>query len=90
MKKAIYILLTVLLIILFAGRYFYNQTMILETHKSPDGNYELVIKSNRSPFFSTMPGDGGLGSLTIEVILKDNSGNIIGTSNSISEGEIFL
>ena len=89
MIKAVYIILTILLVLVLIGRFFYNKAMILETHKSPDGNYELVIKSNRIPFSSTMPGDGGLGSTPIEVVLKDKNGKIIGTSNSIRQGEVF-
>jgi len=79
--KIIYILATILVLIALTGRYFYNDAMILATYQSPDGKYELVIKNNRSIFFSTMPGDGGRGSLSVKVILIDADGKVIGTSN---------
>jgi len=80
MKKRIYIVV-VLLITVFAGKYFYKKSMILETYQSPDGKYKLIIESDRSIFFSTMPGNGGRGSHLVKVILKNANGKVIGTSN---------
>jgi hypothetical protein len=83
MKKIVFILLTLLLAAGVAIHYF-NKLHVLETHKSPDGKYEVVIKSNRNFFESTMPGDGGK-SIPVEIILKDVNGKIIGRSNDNSD-----
>ncbi len=61
--------------------------MQIATYKSPDGHYELIIKYDRSIFFSTMPGDGG--NPEVEVILKNANGTIIGTSHSNNNCGIF-
>jgi hypothetical protein len=82
MRKAIFIVLTLILIIGITI-HFFNQQNVLETHKSPDGKYEVIIKSNRSFFESTMPGDRGK-STSVDVILKDVNGKIIGKSSNNS------
>lgn len=88
MKKAIYIsVIIVILIGVTTGMKLFNKSMQIATYQSPDGNYELIIKNDRSIFFSTMPGDGG--NPVVEVILKDANGNIIGTSNSNNTCAIF-
>ncbi len=79
MKKTVSIVLALILVIGIAIHIF-DQQCVLETHKSPDGKYEIVIKSNRSFFESTMPGDGGK-STPVNVILKDVNGKIIGESS---------
>ena len=82
MKKAIYILLfTVILTGVIAGKYFYSSLNYIETHQSPDGNYELIIQRDSIVTFSTMPGDGDIGSRSAEVILKSADGKVIGTTN---------
>ena len=88
--KAIYkILLSILFIGFIAGIYLYNSNMYLATYQSPSGNYELVIKNDRGLFEMTMPGDGGMGSMPVIVILKDKNGKIIGKSNDNDRCEIF-
>lgn len=89
MRKATYITISTIILVVLIGRYFYNKTMILETYQSPDGHYEIIIKNDRDLFTSTMPGDGGIGSLSVEVILKNTNGKIIGTSNSNAKCSIF-
>ena len=79
MKKVVYIVFTLLLITGIAI-HFFNEKNVLETHKSPDGKYEIVVKSNRSFFETTMPGDGGK-STPVVVILKNANGKIIGKSS---------
>ena len=78
--KYIFITLVVLLMAVLAGIYGYKSGKVLETHQSPDGNYELIVKSAGGLFSSTMPGDGGK-SRPVEVVLKDAEGNIIGKSS---------
>ena len=88
MKKRIYItLFTALLIGVAIGVNLFNKNMELASYQSPDGQYELIIKNDRSIFFTTMPGDGG--NPVVEVILKDANGIVIGTSNSNSDCAIF-
>ena len=82
MRKTVFIVLALILIIGIPMCVF-DQQHVLETHKSPDGKYEIVIKSNRSFFESTMPGDGGK-STPVNVILKDVNGKIIGESSNNS------
>ncbi len=83
MKKSIYIgLFTITLIGFIAAKYLYDSQVYLAKYQSPDGNYELIIKSDRSIFASTMPGNGGLGSCPVKVILKGANGKVIGNSNS--------
>lgn len=62
--------------------WIYDASMSIAKYQSPDGNYALIIKSKRSMFSSTMPGDGGLGSTSIEVILTNAKGKVIGKSSS--------
>ncbi len=88
MRKIIYILLF-LVIFIGVGLYFYNSLNKLATYQSPDGKYELIIKDNTSFFELVMPGQGGLGSKSILVILKDSNGKIIGKSKSNSNCGIF-
>jgi len=91
MKKTISISLFVILLIgIIVGRYFYIKLMHLATYQSPDGNYELIIKRDRSIFTPTMPGGGGTGDLPVEVILKNANGKTIGTSNSNKRCGIFM
>lgn len=88
MKKAIYILLFIITLTGIAVGYFYNKSMHIATYQSPDNNYELIIKSNRSIFAVTMPGDGG-SSMPVKVILKNANGKVIGTSNNNCETLLF-
>lgn len=69
--------------------YGYQNALILDTHKSPDGKYKAIIKRDRGFFTPTMPGDGGFDSLPVVVILKDSSGKTIGTSDHNPKCGIF-
>ncbi|WP_299260238.1 hypothetical protein [uncultured Aquimarina sp.] len=89
MKKLVYILLIILLIGIIAGVKLNNKITHIATYQSPDGNYELIIKNDRSIFFSTTPGDGGMGSMPVEVILKNADGKTIGKSSDNSDCSIF-
>ncbi|WP_378174079.1 hypothetical protein [Aquimarina sp. SS2-1] len=80
MKKAIYIILAIILPA-GIGIYFYDASKVLETHKSPDGDYVIIVKRENSFFTTTMPGDGGT-NIPVEVILKNTNGKVIGTSSS--------
>jgi len=81
MKKVI-ITLIILGSLVSAGIYFYNAQKKLETYESPDKKYQLIVINARSLFEVTMPGDGGVGSMVVEIILEDANGNIIGKSSS--------
>ena len=86
--KTIYLLAFIVILIgVTTTANLFKKGTELATYKSPDGNYELIIKNDRSIFFTTMPGDGG--NPAVEVILKDANGYIIGTSNSNSNCAIF-
>jgi len=87
MKKTIYIVFTLIFLIGFIN--LYNARKELATYQSPDGNYVLTIKSKRNLISSTMPGDGGIGSMPVEVILKDTDGTIIGKSSDNMDCSIF-
>ncbi|WP_338360064.1 hypothetical protein [Yeosuana marina] len=90
MKKTIYITtLIILLIGLTIGFYLFNKSMEIATYQSPDGNYELILVNGQSIFTMTMPGDGGRGSMPIDVILKDAKGNIIAKSRGGDVCSIF-
>lgn len=71
------------------GYYIYQKALILESHTSPDGSYEVIIKRDRGFFTPTMPGDGGPDSLPVVVILKNSSGKIIGKSSDNPQCGIF-
>ncbi|MCL5245150.1 hypothetical protein M4I21_04975 [Cellulophaga sp. 20_2_10] len=88
MKKTIYILLIIGTCI-GLSQYFYNSEKQLATYQSPDGKYELIIKNGRGFFETTMPGDGGVGSLPVEVILKNSNGKVIGKSSDNSDCGLF-
>lgn len=88
MKKMIYIVLSILLLI-GIGFYFYNSQKELATYQSPDGQYELVIKNEKGIFSPTMPGDGGAGSIPVVVVLKDADGKVIGKSSDNTDCDIF-
>lgn len=91
MNKAVYTLLfAIALTGVIAGKYLYNSHMYLESYQSPDGNYELIIKRDQFFTISTMPGDGGAGSRSVEVVLKSAAGKVIGTSNSIPNGSTIM
>lgn len=90
MKKIIYIIVcTILLIGVVTGVNLFNKSMEIASYQSPDGNYELILKNGRGIFSSTMPGDGGRGSMPLDVILKDANGNIIGKSSSSGDCAIL-
>ena len=90
MKKIIYrVLLVLLFVAVVVGVKFYNAIMIMETYKSPDGQYELVIKREHFIPLTTMPGDGGYDSASVEVILKNANGDIIGKSSTNSDCGVF-
>lgn len=84
----IYILL-IIVTLTALGLYFYNSQKKITTYRSPDDKYELIIKSNRGFFETTMPGDGGIGSLPVEVILKGSNGKIIGKSSDNPDCGLF-
>lgn len=90
MKKYIFVILFgIITIITTIGVYLYNTHMHIETYCSPNGKYELLIKREQYFFTHTIPGDGGSGSISVEVILKDSDGNVIGTSSSNPDCAIF-
>lgn len=90
MKKTIYIIVILVILVGVAeGVHWFNKSKEIATYKSPDGNYVLIIQNGRGVFSSTMPGDGGRGSMPVNVILKDANGNIIGKSKSNSDCLIF-
>ncbi len=71
-----------------AGIYFYDSVFLLDTYQSPNSKYELVVRMlTPNPFSMTMPGDGG--NPTIEVILKNANGKVIGKTRSNSDCSIF-
>ena len=84
-KKAIFIILTLAIGLL----YLYDSYMYLETHRSPDGNYKIVIKRAESIFTSKMPGNGGSGGVSVEVILKTSGGKIISRSSYNNQCRVF-
>ncbi len=88
MKKKIYTSL-ILIFLIALGVHFYNSQKELATYHSPDNNYELVIKREKSFLSITMPGDGGAGNMPVEVILKDVNGKIIGKSSDNSNCAIY-
>ena len=84
-----YIILIVIVVLGGVGYYVYQKAMVLATHTSPDGKYKAIIKRDRGFFIPTMPGDGGPDSLPVVVILKDSSGNTIGSSDDNPQCGIF-
>lgn len=88
MKKAIFVTAFIMILVgVITGTHLFNKSMEIANYQSPDGRYELIIKNDRSIFFTTMPGDGD--NPVVEVILKDADGSVIGTSNSNSDCAIF-
>lgn len=88
-RKLIYIILILIVVLGVTGYSVYQKSLILATYTSPSGKYEAIIKRNRGFFTPTMPGDGGPDSLPVVVILKESSGNTIGSSKDNTECGIF-
>ncbi len=67
----IFILIAIPLFIL-GSIYFYDSAKIIATYKSPDNNYEIVLKLDKLEFDCAiaMPGHGGIGDEEVWVILK--------------------
>lgn len=82
-----YILLAIIPI--GVGIYFYFAQQNITKYNSPDGNYILIVKKDKSFFKNTMPGDGGIGNIPVIVILKDSHGKIVGKSSSNPDCSIF-
>lgn len=82
--KQKYILITIVIILIgvLVFEYMNNTNSTLATYQSPDGNYQLIVIMDRNNFTVTMPGNGGVGSLPVKVVLKDAKGKIIGSSNT--------
>lgn len=89
MKNVVYSIVFIAVIAVISS-YLYDSIMHLKTFQSPNGEFELVIKRKESLFTAKMPGDGGIDSICVEVILKDAKGNVIGTSDSNPNCEIFM
>lgn len=90
MKKAIYILITLVLILLI-GYKFLNQKEFIRSERSPDGKY--IVEIYKEKRFFSVPGDGGISGSLGYIRLLDNKGNKIGdTSNcpSFSLADIEL
>ncbi|MDR2151950.1 MAG: hypothetical protein LBO72_03930 [Helicobacteraceae bacterium] len=57
---------------LFGDDFMYSKT-------SPNGEHTIEVYTERRAF--AMPGDGGIGSRSAIIVLKDKNGKIIGRSN---------
>lgn len=89
-RKYILIASIIILIGTIAVGYLSITNKPLAIYQSPDGNYQITIKNDRSIFSITMPGDGGMGSVPVKVILKDVKGRTIGSSNSNDKCGVFI
>ncbi len=90
MRYKTVIILGLLLIIVYFTHHFYQKSRVMATYKSPDGKYELIIKRDRNIFTPTMPGDGGIDSTPIVLLLKDTKGKMIAISSDKPECNILF